>query len=55
MDAKKALIGLVVLFVGFWLFTDPNGLAQAGRDSGGFFWGLLVRLFRSLVDLLDAL
>ncbi|MGN0064250.1 MAG: hypothetical protein ACI379_08400 [Nocardioides sp.] len=55
MNAKKALLVLVVLFVGFWLFTDPNGLANAGRDGAGWIWDLLVGLFRSLIDFLDAL
>ncbi len=30
---KKVLPVLVVLFLGFWLFTDPHGLARATRSS----------------------
>jgi hypothetical protein len=30
---KKALPVLIVLFLGFWLFTDPHGLAHATKSS----------------------
>lgn len=29
MNVKKLLLALAVVFVGFWLFQDPNGLAAA--------------------------
>lgn len=34
---KKAILALVVAFLGFWLWTDPHGLATAARSvtSGG--------------------
>ena len=33
MSAKKALLAVVVVFLGFWMFTDPGGLAE--RRQGG--------------------
>ena len=30
MNAKKALLVLVVVFLGFWMFTDPQGPRGSG-------------------------
>lgn len=54
MDAKKLLLALVVVFVGFWLFTDPNGLADAATTGAQSAWGLLAQLFRALISFVDA-
>ncbi len=35
MNAKKAILALVVVFLGFWMFTDPNGLADAASAGAG--------------------
>ncbi|GAA1997980.1 MULTISPECIES: hypothetical protein [Nocardioides] len=32
---KKVVIALVVVFLGFWMFTDPRGLADAAGGAGG--------------------
>lgn len=47
---KKVLIALVVVFLGFWLFTDPSGLADATSSAGGQVadWGST--LFRAVID-----
>ena len=34
MNAKKAVLAVVVVFLGFWMFTDPNGLADTAKDAG---------------------
>jgi hypothetical protein len=47
--AKKLMLGLVVLFVGFWLFTDPSGLADAVRGAGGQIWNLATQLFGAVI------
>lgn len=31
---KKAILALVVVFLGFWLWTDPNGLATTTKSVG---------------------
>lgn len=47
---NKVLIALVVLFFGFWMFTDPSGLADATSAAGGQVadWGST--LFRAVID-----
>ena len=34
MNAKKLVLVVVIVFLGFWMFTDPNGLAEAARSGG---------------------
>ena len=50
MNAKKALLVLVVVFLGFWLFTDPDGLARASSDGAGQAWNLAEQMFTALID-----
>lgn len=52
---KKVLPVLVVLFLGFWLFTDPHGLARATKSSASETWDLSTQLFTSLIAFLRAL
>lgn len=35
---KKAIIAVLVVFLGFWLFQDPHGLAHATKSAGGNGW-----------------
>lgn len=50
MDLKKVVIVLLVVFLGFWLVTDPSGLAEvtsvAGTEGGNF----LKEFFSSVID-----
>ncbi len=55
MNAKKALLVLVVVFLGFWMFTDPNGMAQAAKDAGAQVWSLAEQLFTAVIDFVGAL
>ncbi|WP_165821091.1 hypothetical protein [Nocardioides gansuensis] len=55
MDAKKVLLVLVVVFVGFWMFTDPNGLADTAKTGGVMGWDLLSQLFGAVIDFVSAL
>jgi hypothetical protein len=55
MNAKKAVLILVVVFLGFWMFTDPNGLANAARAGAGQTWNLATQLFRAVIDFVGAL
>jgi hypothetical protein len=52
---KKLVLVVVVLFLGFWLFTDPHGLAHATRSSAGQTWDLSEQMFTSLIQFLRAL
>ena len=33
MNTKKVILALVIVFLGFWMFTDPNGLADAAAPA----------------------
>jgi hypothetical protein len=52
---KKGMVALVVVFIGFYMFTDPNGLAQTSKDGAGALWDALTTLFGALIDFLDAI
>jgi hypothetical protein len=55
MNAKKALLAVVVVFLGFWMFTDPNGLADAATAAGAQTWQLATQLFTAVIDFFGAL
>ena len=52
---KKLVLALVVLFLGFWLFTDPHGLAHATSSSAGQTADLGEQMFESLIKFFRAL
>lgn len=52
---KKVLLLLLVLFVGFWMFTDPSNLAVNTRDAAGGVWGMLVSIFGAIIRFLGVL
>jgi hypothetical protein len=52
---KKGMVALVVVFIGFYMFTEPNGLAQTSKDGAGALWDALTTLFGALIDFLDAI
>ena len=55
MDAKK-LIGVVaIVFLGFWMFTDPDGLAVAASSGAEQTWTLAQQLFTAIIDFVGAL
>lgn len=57
MDAalKKGAVLLVLVFVGFYLFTDPSGLAATAKDVSLAAWTGLHHLFAALIRFLNAL
>lgn len=55
MSAKKALLAVVVVFLGFWMFTDPHGLAEAARSGASQTWSLAEQLFTAVIDFFGAL
>ena len=46
---------LVVLFLGFWLFTDPNGAADNAQSAASWLWDGTKQGFQAVIDFLDAL
>jgi hypothetical protein len=55
MDTKKAVLLLVVVFLGFYMFTDPAGLADLAKNGGGEGWDLTTQLFEATITFLDEL
>lgn len=51
---KKGMVVLVVVFIGFYMFTDPGGLAQTTKDGAGALWEALTSLFGALIDFINA-
>lgn len=52
---QKAVIAVVVVFIGFWMFTDPNGLADASQTAGSALWGATEKFFSAVIDFVGAL
>jgi hypothetical protein len=52
---KKGMVLLVVVFIGFYMFNDPNGLAQTTKDGGAALWKALTSLFGALIDFINAI
>ena len=55
MNAKKAFMAVVVVFLGFWMFTDPSGLADAAKSGASQTWNLAEQLFRAVIRFFGAL
>lgn len=47
---KKAVLAMLVLFLGFWLFTDPSGLADTSKEVGTLTAGGVGALFQAIID-----
>lgn len=52
---RRGLLLIVVIFVLFYLFTDPHGLASFARDGSSALWSGVQQLFSAVIDFLDAL
>ena len=55
-DALKKGVGLlVILFLGFWLVQDPNGLANSAQNAVSAVWNVLSTLFSSLREFFQSM
>ncbi len=52
---KKLVLLLVVLFLGFYLMTRPDSLADLSQDALANGWDMLTSLFEAVIDFVDAL
>jgi hypothetical protein len=52
---KKGVGLLVILFLGFWLVQDPNGLANSAQNAGSTIWDVLTTLFTSLREFFQSI
>jgi hypothetical protein len=55
MDAKKGVLAVVVLFIGFYMFNDPAGLADLASVGGSKGWDLTTQLFEATIKFLNEL
>ncbi|HWI44445.1 MAG TPA: hypothetical protein VNS81_12560 [Nocardioides sp.] len=55
MDTKKLLGVVVIAFLGFWMFTDPNGLAATSKTAATQGWSLTTQLFTGVIDFVGAM
>lgn len=55
MNAKKGVLAIVVLFVGFYLFKDPAGLADLASTGGSEGWDLTTKMFEATITFLNEL
>ena len=51
---KKVLPLLLVVFVLYYMFNDPSGLAQNAKDGGAALWDGLTNLFAAVIDFINA-
>jgi len=51
---KKGVVVLVVVFIGFYMFRDPNGLAQTTKDLSSSIWDGLTSLFEAIIDFINS-
>ena len=49
MNAKKVVLTLLVLFLGFWMIQEPHGFADATTTLAAGSWDALTGLFRGLI------
>ena len=50
---KLLVVGVVVLFVGFWMVQSPDSLAGFTRDTATWAWDITSQFFESLIDFLS--
>ncbi|QIX27403.1 hypothetical protein ncot_12915 [Nocardioides sp. JQ2195] len=55
MNAKKGVLAVVILFVGFYMFKDPSGLAELASAGAGEGWSLTTQLFDATIRFLNEL
>ena len=55
MDAKKGVLAVVVLFLGFYMFQDPSGLADLAGDAASNGWSLTTQFFEATIRFINEL
>ncbi len=49
------LVVAAVVFVGYWMFTDPTRLAAVTKDGASAGWDVTTDLFDGLIGFINAL
>ena len=55
MNAKKVMLVVVLVFLGFWMFTDPSGMAEASKAAFSGTWNIAEDLFQAVIRFFGAL
>jgi hypothetical protein len=55
MNAKRVVTLVVIVFLGFWMFTDPTSLARIVTDGGNNGWSVATDLFTAVIDFIKQL
>jgi hypothetical protein len=55
MNAKKIVLVVLVLFLGFWMFNDPRGLADMAGSGGSSLWDMTTQLFEATIRFVNEL
>ena len=55
MNAKKLVLVVLVLFLGFWMFNDPRGLADMAGSGGSNLWEMTTQLFEATIRFINEL
>jgi hypothetical protein len=48
---KLALVAVVAVFLGYWMFEDPSGLAKIGTDVAALALEGVQQLFGAIIGL----
>jgi hypothetical protein len=52
---KPVAIGLVVLFLGFWMVQEPDSLAAFVKDGSAWLWDTTTLVFEALMEFVSGL
>lgn len=52
---KRGIVLLALVFIGYYMFTDPHGLAKVSTDGAAALWKALSHLFGALIDFINAI
>lgn len=49
MNAKKVVLLLLLLFLGFWMYQNPHSFAVSAKELFAGTWDALTVVFRGLI------
>ncbi len=52
---KFLAIGVVVLFIGYWMVETPDSLARFTDEGAAWLWDTATMVFRGAIDFLTTL
>jgi hypothetical protein len=52
---KPVVIGILLIFVAFWMVEDADSLAQLTREAVATVWDVTQQVFTAIIDYLGSL